>query len=109
VNNVSMRRTINVAEMVGWDKKKNDFKLNEIFRWDAKKDVYNKVGKSHLLKQIASQMGFTDKDTEEELRKRKIILDYMVLKNIRSYEDVSKLVLDYFAEPEKVYRRAKVS
>ena len=109
INNVSMRRTINVAEMVGWDKKKNDFKINEIFRWDAEKDVYNKVGKSHLLKQIASEMGFTDKDIEEELSKRKIILDYMVYKNIRSYEDVSQLVLDYFAEPEKVYRRAKVS
>ena len=109
VKNVSMRRTINVAEMVGWDKKKNDFNINEIFRWDAEKDAYNKVGKSHLLKQIASEMGFTDKDIEEELSKRKIILDYMVHKNIRSYEDVSKLVLDYFAEPEKVYRRAKVS
>ena len=109
VKNVSMRRTINVAEMVGWDKKKNDFNINEIFRWDAEKDTYNKVGQSHLLKQIASEMGFTDKDIEEELRKRKIILDYMVHKNIRSYEDVSKLVLDYFAEPEKVYRRAKVS
>jgi len=109
INNVSMRRTINVAEMVGWDKKTNDFKINEIFRWDAEKDVYNKVGKSHLLKQIASEMGFTDKNIEEELRKRKIILDYMVHKNIRSYEDVSQLVLDYFAEPEKVYRRAKVS
>ena len=33
----------------------------------------------------------------------------MTMKNIRSYEEVSKLVLEYFAEPEKVYRRAKVS
>jgi flagellar protein FlaI len=109
VDNVSMRRTINVSEMIGWDRKKNDFKLKEIFRWDAKKDVYNKVGKSHLLEQIAKQMGFSKTDIEQELEKRKVILEYMTMKNIRSYEEVSKLVLKYFAEPEKVYRMAKVS
>jgi len=109
VDNVSMRRTINVSEMIGWDRKKNDFKLKEIFRWDAEKDVYHKVGDSHLLEQIAKQMGFSKTDIEQELEKRKTILEYMAMKNIRSYEEVSKLVLEYFAEPEKVYRRAKVS
>jgi len=109
VNNVSLRRTVSVSEMVGWDRKKNDFKLKEIFRWDAEKDVYNRVGKSHLLKQIATQWGYSMKEIDQELEKRKVILDYMVLKHIRSYEDVSKLVLDYFSEPEKVYRKAKVS
>ena len=109
VDNVSMRRTINISEMIGWDRKKKDFKLKEIFRWDAEKDVYKKVGDSHLLKQIGKQMGFSKTDIEQELEKRKTILEYMTMKNIRSYEEVSKLVLEYFAEPEKVYRRAKVS
>jgi flagellar protein FlaI len=109
VDNVSLRRTISVSEMIGWDKKKNDFKLKEIFRWDADKDVYNSVGKSHLMKEIATQWGYTMDDIDQELKKRKVILDYMVLNNIRSYEDVSKLILDYFSDPEKVYRKASVS
>ena len=95
--------------MIGWDKKKNDFKLKEIFRWDADKDVYNAVGKSHLMKEIATQWGYTMDDIDQELKKRKVILDYMVLNNIRTYEDVSKLILDYFSDPEKVYRKASVS
>ena len=33
----------------------------------------------------------------------------MVRKNIRTYEEVSKLVLDYFSDPEQIYRKAKVS
>lgn len=109
VNNVSLRRTVSVSEMIGWDRKKNDFKLKEVFRWDAEKDVYNAVGKSHLLKQIATQWGYSMDEIDQELKKRKVILDYMVLKHIRSYEDVSKLVLDYFSEPEKIFRKAKVS
>ncbi len=109
VNNISLRRTISVSEMIGWDRKKNDFKLKELFRWDAEKDVYKTVGKSQLLKQIATQWGYSMDEINQELKKRKVILDYMVRKHIRSYEDVSKLVLDYFSEPEKVFRKARVS
>ncbi len=50
VNNVSLRRTISVSEMVGWDKEKNDFKIQDIFRWDAEKDIYVKVARSPLTR-----------------------------------------------------------
>jgi len=33
----------------------------------------------------------------------------MVRKHIRTFEDVSKLILDYFSDPERVYRKARVS
>jgi flagellar protein FlaI len=109
VNNVSMRRTVSVSEMLGWDKQADSFRIQDIFRWDAEKDEYNYVGKSALLQKIATQWGFSDEEIENELKMRKTILDYMVRKHIRSYEDVSKLVLDYFSDPEKVYRKARVS
>jgi flagellar protein FlaI len=109
VNNVSLRRTISVSEMLGWDKQKDDFKLQELFRWDAEKDEYKSVGKSRLIEEIATQWGYSLDEIDAELKKRKVILDYMVRKNIRSYEEVSKLVLDYFSEPKKVYRKARVS
>jgi archaeal flagellar protein FlaI len=109
VNNVSLRRTISVSEMLGWDKQKDDFKLQELFRWDAEKDEYKSVGKSRLIEEIATQWGYSLDEIDAELKKRKVILDYMVRKNIRSYAEVSKLVLDYFSEPEKVYRKARVS
>jgi hypothetical protein len=40
---------------------------------------------------------------------RQTILEYMVRKHIRSYEEVSQLVLDYFSDPQQIYRKAKVS
>lgn len=108
VNNVSMRRTISVSEMIGWDRKLNDFKTKEIFRWDPEKDEYNQVAKSPLIEKICKQWGYSTEEIDRELLMRKAILEYMVKKHIRSYEDVSKLVLDYFADPERVYRRARV-
>jgi flagellar protein FlaI len=109
VNNVSLRRTTSVSEMVGWDKKTNDFKVQEIFRWDPEKDIYLNVSRSPLLDRIATQWGYSKEKLDQELEMRKTILDYMVRKHIRSYEDVSKLILDYFSNPEQIYRKAKVS
>ncbi len=109
VNNVSMRRTISVSEMLGWDRKTNNFAIQDIFKWDAAKDEYNYLGKSPLLEKIATTYGWAPEEIDAELKKRKTILEYMVRKHIRSYEDVSKLVLDYFSDPESVYRKARVS
>jgi archaeal flagellar protein FlaI len=109
VNNVSLRRTISVSEMIGWDKAANDFKVQEIFRWDPTTDTYLVTGRSPLLDRIAAQWGYSKEEIDEELLMRKTILEYMVRKRLRSYEEVSKLVLDYFSDPQGVYRKAKVS
>ena len=109
VNNVSLRRTISVSEMVGWDKEKNDFKIQDIFTWNTEKDTYEKVARSPLLDRIATQWGYTQEEIDQELAMRQTILEYMVRKHLRSYEQVSKLVLDYFSDPQQIYRKAKVS
>ncbi|MGD0451665.1 MAG: type II/IV secretion system ATPase subunit [Candidatus Bathyarchaeia archaeon] len=109
VNNVSLRRTISVSEMVGWDREKNDFKIQDIFKWDVEKDIYVRVGRSPLLDRIATQWGYSPEEIDQELQMRQTILEYMVKKHIRSYEDVSKMVLDYFSDPQLIYRKAKVS
>jgi len=109
VDNVSIRRTISVSEMAGWDDKNNDFKTHDVFRWDAKNDVYKYTGNSYLLKGIADQWSYSMSEIEQELEKRKVILDYMVRKNIRTYDEVSRIVLEYFKDPDATYRKARVS
>jgi len=109
VNNVSLRRTISVSEMVGWDREKNDFTIQDIFRWDIEKDIYVKIGRSPLLDRIATQWGYSREEIDQELQMRQTILEYMVKKHLRSYEEVSQLVLDYFSDPQQIYRKAKVS
>jgi archaeal flagellar protein FlaI len=109
VNNVSLRRTISVSEMVGWDREKNDFTIQDIFRWDTEKDIYVKIGRSPLLDRIATQWGYSPEEIDQELQMRQTILEYMVKKHLRSYKEVSQLVLDYFSDPQLIYRKAKVS
>lgn len=109
VNGVSLRRVREVSEIVRWDNAKGDFEINQVFSWNAKDDSFEYSGKSYLLDEIAGVMGYTDKKIQEELKMRKTILDYMVRNNIRSYKEVSSTIMDYFADPMVVYRRAMVS
>jgi len=104
-----IRRAISVSEMLGWDDRKNDFKIHEVFRWDAKNDTYEYSGRSFLMEEIAHQYGYSLDQIQAELEKRRVILNYMVRKGIRTYEDVSAVVMDYFSNPDAVYRKAKVS
>jgi flagellar protein FlaI len=109
VNNVSLRRTISVSEMLGWDKEKNDFKIQEIFKWDTRKRHLPQSSKKPIARQNSTQWGYSQEEIDQELQMRQTILEYMVRKHIRSYEEVSKLVLDYFSDPQQIYRKAKVS
>jgi flagellar protein FlaI len=109
VDTVPIRRTMSVCEMLGWDDKKNDFKIHEAFSWDAKADAYCYSGKSYLMEEIAHQRGCSSDELETELEKRKVILNYMVRKGIRTYEDVSAVVMSYFSDPDALFRKAKVS
>jgi len=109
VETLPIRRTMSVSEMLGWDDKKNDFKIHEVFHWDAKKDDYEYTGQSYLMEEIAHQRGTSLDEIEAELEKRKVILNYMVRKGIRTYDDVSAVVMSYFSNPDALYRKAKVS
>ena len=57
VNNVSLRRTISVSEMCGWDTEKGDFKIQDIFKWDVEKDIYIKTSKKPTAGQNSIPMG----------------------------------------------------
>jgi flagellar protein FlaI len=109
LDNVSLRRTTEVAEILGWDRDRDDFKIHPVFRWDPSEDEYTYTGKSLILERIARQWGFSMNEIDLELEKRQVILDYMVRKNIRTYDEVAGIILDYFADPEAVYRKARVS
>lgn len=109
LDNVSLRRTTEVSEIIGWDRTRDDFKTHPVFRWDPSKDVYKYTGKSLILEGIARQWGYSLQEIELELEKREVILDYLVRKKIRTYQEVTGIIMDYFADPEAVYRKARVS
>lgn len=108
VNGKPARRTRSVTEIVGLDPKTRELLTHEVYRWDAKSDSFIYSGHSHLLEDKMKRNGFTQKEVKEELYRRKTVLDWMVQKGIRKYTEVASIIREYYADPTRVFRRAKV-
>ncbi|UCD26296.1 MAG: type II/IV secretion system ATPase subunit [Candidatus Bathyarchaeota archaeon] len=102
------RRTRTVTEMIGLDSRTQELLTNEAYRWDAKHDAFLYSGRSCILEQKIKRLGIGEEEVREELLRRKIVLDWMVKKGIRKHTDVASVIREYYADPSRVYRRARL-
>ena len=101
------RRAVEVHELVGLDPETNEIVLNKVFEWSPVRNAIVRSGDSVLLKTIAKASFRPLKEIVEELEKRKLIIEYMVEKDISTFEKVSRIIRDYYASPEDVVYRVE--
>lgn len=104
-----VRRTITSTEIIGLDPRTNDILLNEMFKYRPEDDSYEFLGRSYYLERIARVTEKTLKEVNEEVARRKTILDWMVKENRRSFSEVSEILRRFYANPEEVFKRAYIS
>ena len=97
-----VRRIKSIYEIYGFDRKKNFPMVNEVFRWDPKKDTYEAVNPSIVLRRISQQYGIREVFLQQEISRRMRILKWMVSKNIDDYRDVAKISKLYYTRPDDV-------
>jgi len=102
------RRTVIVTEVTGLDSKTNELSTHEVYRWDPKRDVFLYSGRSYILERIMKNLGLREEEVREELLRRKTVLEWMVRNNIRKHNDVTVVIRDYYADPARVYRKARM-
>ncbi len=96
----TIRRITEVAEVVGMEEE--NVQLNRIFEWDAATDKIEYVGvTSQALREMADLRAINIMDVEEEIEKRRLVLEHMVDKNIRSINEVGKCIHSYYKNPEE--------
>jgi flagellar protein FlaI len=92
---VPSRRTFVTSELVGIDPKSREILTNEVYRWNALDDTYSYSGRSYLIERICEKTGLTQKEAIEEIDRKKRLLQWMVERNIRSYQQVSDIIRKY--------------
>jgi flagellar protein FlaI len=102
------RRLVHLAEVLGIDASSAELDINDVYRWDPKTDSFSYSGRSHTIERLAERTGVALDIVQEEIRRRKTVLDYLVKKNIRRYADVGGVIRDYYADPSKVYEKARL-
>ncbi len=102
----SNRKTIQVSEIIGLDPRSKEILTNEVYRWNANRDVFEFTGRSYLVERIAARDGVSLKEANQELVKRARIIEWMAKRKIRSFRKVSDITRRYYEQPEKVLKEA---
>jgi flagellar protein FlaI len=76
--------------------------LNNVYEWSPKKDALEPTGVPSVLKQkLARIQGIDIKEVDEEIDRRRKVLDYMVEKNISNIVEVGKMFSRYYSESDE--------
>ncbi len=108
VGDKPVRRTLNVTEIKGYDREKDEIVLNKIARWEPNGDRHIMEGESEVLKRIAERRGITPDEAKSEVSKRRVVLNWMIKRGARRYLEIGNMIREYYADSERVFKRALV-
>ena len=98
--NQSMRRAVNVTEIV------DENKLNRVFWWNPKNDSFDSdIENSVQLKKIATATGQSIDDVIDEYQNRVQVIKWMVDNDIRQYKDVAQVLGKYYRVPDSILQK----
>jgi flagellar protein FlaI len=77
--------------------------LNKLYQWNPENDeIQNIAIASNTLRTIAEMKGLSPKKLDEEIVKRKLILDFMVKNKVRSKNEVTSIIENYYLDGENL-------
>ncbi len=108
IEGIPARRALAVTEVLGLDSDRKELLTNDVYQWDARGDAFLYSGSSHILEKSMKKLGLTKNELQKELHRRKMVLEWMMEKKIRKHDDVAAVIREYYADPARVYRKARL-
>jgi len=105
----SVRRVLQVAEIVGVDEATGEYVFNDAFKWDPARDLHVSTGRSIAFEKIRKRYGERAEYIAHEINKRKAVLEWLVRNNIRRHKDVSEVIAQFYSNPEGFYEKIRMS
>jgi flagellar protein FlaI len=103
-----VRRITNVTEVIKLDPGANRLVTLTPFSWISEiDDTFVNTGGSRILQKIKMQYGWDDLRLIQELENRKKVLKWMMKNNLRTYEDVGRIVAQYGKDPQSLLKKVK--
>jgi len=104
----SVRRVIQISEIVGLDERSGEILLNDVFNWNATTDRHLFSGRSILFDKIGERYGLSEDEISYELNQRKTTVDWMVKNNVRKHKAVSDTIMEFYQNPDRFYERKRM-
>ena len=112
VNEHVSRRVDSISEIVGLDDKTQRPIFANRFKWNAETDTfeYNKTkeNEASVFKLISQIYQVPIATLNNEVERREKILRWMVNIGVKSYDEVAKIIRNYYFSPDDVYQLARL-
>lgn len=99
-----VRRCKSLTEIVGVDPRTGELLTNDVFVWDAARDMFQYSGRSYVVESAMESRGWTEEKVRDELKQRQNILEWARNKKISNFKDFAKIVVAYNREPEMIMK-----
>jgi len=104
VGDERVRRCKSLTEIVGVDPRTGELLTNDVFVWDASKDMFQYSGRSYVIESVMESRGWTEERVRDELKQRQDILEWTRVKKITHFRDFTKIIVGYSREPEMIMK-----
>lgn len=101
------RRVRDIAEIMNVDKD-GTASVNTPFKWDPAKDVFYFKKQSHVLEKISQEKGIPMEELQREFLVRSKLLYELYKRSIFGFEEVEKIINDYYKGPEEVLKKFNI-
>jgi flagellar protein FlaI len=96
-----VRRNQNITELISGGEG-DDILANEVFEWNPRDDSYNESFDSNVLEEIAADRGWSAKQLQAAIDRRKRVLEYLLENDITWWEDVARIIHAFIENEERV-------
>ncbi|WP_406661149.1 type II/IV secretion system ATPase subunit [Methanolobus sp. ZRKC3] len=107
VNGERVRRCKTLTEIVGVDPRTGELLTNDVFSWDAARDIFQYSGRSYIVESVMENRGWTEERVRDELKRRQDIVEWLRKEKISKYDDFAKIVVAYNREPETIMKMVR--
>jgi flagellar protein FlaI len=107
VGDKRVRRCKTLTEVVGVDPRTGELLTNDVFSWDAARDMFQYSGRSYVIESVMGNRGWTEERVRDELKRRQEILEWTREKKVSHFRDFAKIVVAYNREPETVMKMVR--
>ncbi len=97
-----VRRNKSLTEINHYDAENDEINVQDIYQWQAETDEFLRMGDSNVLEEIMFDRGWGQEKIDDELRKRRVVLAYLIDRDLNSYAQVAATFQAFINDPETV-------
>lgn len=101
------RRIKAITEIVAVEPESNELITNNAYTWNPADDSFNYSGHSYVYSKVAQQKNWTSREMDREVKRRKMVLEYMNKKDIVNYKEFANITAAYYRDKKAVMDMVK--